>query len=121
MNINFPSLEPRIVDELSYIYGELEILKEKNIELINENNNLKIMITAQNKKLDIIHRLFNTYSKIVSENTRKIEKLNEKKEKELDLIQQIKNLENELFITKIANNDIKSSEMRNILNNIVNQ
>ena len=121
MNFNFPSMQPKILEELEFIYDELTSIKTKNKELQTENENLKILIKSQNKKIDLIHKLFNTYSKIVSENTRKIEKVSDQNIEKVDLIQQIKNLENELFITKLSKNDIDPSDMRNILTNLMNQ
>ena len=119
MNINFPSMQPEILEELSYIYNELRDLKNYNKNIIEENNELKMKINDQNRKLDIVHRLFNTYSKIVSENSRKIEKVSDKKTKQLDLLQKIKNLENELYITKLSKSN--STDIGNIFNNLVNQ
>lgn len=115
----YPSMQPEILDELGYIYNEIKLLKQKNEELGNENKMLHMLVNDQNKKIDIIHRLFNTYSKIVSENSRKLENMSDNLTDELKLLQKIKNLENELFITKLASKDMKKSDLRDVINNLV--
>ena len=77
MNVNFPSMSPHILQEINHLYDEIERLKKFNDELHENNLKLHSVITSQGKKIEVIHRLFNTYSKFVSENKRKIENIKE--------------------------------------------
>jgi hypothetical protein len=119
MNINFPSMQPNILDELNFLYNELEVIKTQNKHLSEENDNLKIAINDQNKKINIIHRLFNSYSKIVSENSRKIQHISKNNGHKI-LFNKIQNLENELIFQKISSNKLKKKQVEKILNNVIN-
>jgi len=115
MNINFPSMQINVFDELKFLDNELDVIKTQNKHLSEENDTLKIAINDQNKKINIIHRLFNTYSKIVSENSRKIEHTHNYSN---NLFKKIKNLENKLIFNKISSTEIKVNQVKKIINSI---
>jgi len=75
MDINFPSMQPRVLDELGNLYDELEKMKELNNILQDDNDKLRILVESQSRKIEIIHALFNKYSRVVSENSRKLDKI----------------------------------------------
>lgn len=79
MDINFPSMQPKILEELGNLYDDLKQMKEINSLLQDENDKLKILVNTQSRKIEIIHALFNNYSRIVSENSRKIDRVLENK------------------------------------------
>lgn len=67
MNFSFPSLNIKIVDELNHLYEQINIAEKKNQDQIDTQNGkidkISKNIVILNKKVDVIHDLFNKHRK----------------------------------------------------------